>query len=201
MLGELAITFYKDDSILKKIKKVESADNQGPEVSKLLTEIIEFSTENCLNWIVIFDQHNALYGPHSVAHLFPFDSVSVLSRKTTVIVSASANDEATVKFDDWNVIPVAFCHYEEAEFNIWCLDKRIITEDGKPAENSKEFLSSALFWTGGIPYELQMVCKNSGSTWDEKLTRYKADRCREIARLHDKFCKNLSPSAASNLQN
>jgi len=102
LLCELVTTFYDDSIEHKSIAEwfqmvTESrTDDQIMIMMNLMRALVNYVKISNLQWIVIADQHNALYSP-SVVKEFPFNILNFLSThrnsNVKVILSASANNE------------------------------------------------------------------------------------------------------------
>jgi hypothetical protein len=57
----------------------------------------------------------------------------------------------------------------------------------------------ALFWTGGVPYELDLLWKQPKKGLIEKTKRYRTKRVKEIGYTHNMFYKSLHDKEKDNL--
>ena len=57
-----------------------------------------------------------------------------------------------------------------------------------------------MLWTGGVPYELDLLWKQPKETLIEKTLLYRENRKREMADSHGRFCDKLSDEKKSNLK-
>ena len=100
ILREFVTTFYDDSiqgkSIVEWCQAVTGSDKEEKMLMMMMEALIKFIASEKLEWLIICDQHNALFNP-SVLKEFPFNLISYLSRKRgsniKVVISASANNE------------------------------------------------------------------------------------------------------------
>jgi hypothetical protein len=204
-LMELVMTFYNDTiqnkSIVELCQAVTGRDN-AEKMMMLIESLINYINVKKLQWIVICDQHNALFDP-SVVKEFPFNLIDTLADNSVanirVIISASANNEGyPTEMKGWHTHDISSHHFDQEEFKVWC-DHYLLDDYTKVNHESEEAMD-ALFWTGGVPYELDLLWKQPEETLIEKTMLYRKERVRDMRTSHGKFCDKLSDEKKLNLK-
>ncbi|KAK6093399.1 hypothetical protein MT418_006025 [Batrachochytrium dendrobatidis] len=205
ILRELVTTFYDDTigekSIVEWCQAVTES-NKEEEMMMMMESLVNYIHLNKLQWIVIFDQHNALFDP-SVIKDFPFSLINYLSNHQNsnikIIVSASASNEGyPTKMKDWHTHDLSSHRFDQEEFKVWC--DHYLLEDNTKVDHESEEAMDALFWTGGVPYELDLLWKQPEKCLIEKTILYRRERFRDMAFSHGKFCDKLSDEKKNNLK-
>ncbi len=207
-LTELVATFFHDDvelNILSKVKAIQETFDQptrNNQILKLLSELKAFVFRKNLRWFVIFDQLNAFQDGKSlsstaelalrIVRLFE----KTRSRQVTVLGSASANNERySLDFEDWATFSIGVIpnRYNERECQLWCDHHQLV----QTADSTREIL----YYTGGIPLELEVYNAIESESFCEKLEEYKSSRLEALIVSHRKFCESLtSPNDKMNLR-
>ncbi|KAJ2995810.1 hypothetical protein HDV02_000387 [Globomyces sp. JEL0801] len=205
ILREFVATFYDDTikskSIVEWCDSVIGSDKEE-KMMMMTRSLVNYVKENKLQWIVIFDQHNALFNP-SVVQEFPFHLIDTLSfyrgSNIKVIISASANNEGyPTEMKGWQTHDISSHRFDDSEFKVWC-DHYHLENIGKVDPESEEAID-ALYWTGGVPYELDLLWKQPEKTLIKKTLLYRQNRVNEMAVSHAKFCDKLSAEKKLNLK-
>ena len=80
---------------MKWCKAVYESDKEG-KMMEMIDSLVNYIHKNNLEWILIFDHHNALFNP-SVVKEFPFNLINALIRKRDsnikIVFSVSTNNE------------------------------------------------------------------------------------------------------------
>ncbi|KAJ3322127.1 hypothetical protein HDV06_003578 [Boothiomyces sp. JEL0866] len=209
ILNELVTTFYDDTidnkSIVEWCEAVIGKDTEAErkiKMEKLIKELFSHVVAKDLTWIVIFDQHNAFYVNTRVDKVFPFSLVNSLaknrSRNIKVIVSASANNEGyPTEMKGWKTHDISSHRFDDNEFSLWC-DQYLLKDDVKVDPKSEDAVD-ALFWSGGIPHELDLLWKQPKKSLIEKTMLYRQERVKEFAESHGKFYKRFVIKEVENL--
>ena len=204
ILGELVTTFYDDvineKSVVEWCQDVTGSD-KDEKMLKMINALIFYVHYKKLQWIVICDQHNALFNP-SVVKVFPFSIIDSISShrgsNIKVVISASANNEGyPTEMRGWQTHDISSHRFDEDEFKVWC-DHYHLESIGKVDPESEEAVN-ALFWTGGVPYELDLLWKQPKVTLVEKTMMYREERVKEMAKNHRKFYGSLEDKDKPNL--
>ncbi|KAI3659379.1 hypothetical protein MP638_001301 [Amoeboaphelidium occidentale] len=203
LFNELVMTFY-DDSILGKsiVEMCEEFANsyKREDLMLMMHALIDHVKSNHLQWLVICDQHNALFNP-SVIKNCPFDVIDFLAShrgsNIKVIISASANNEGyPTEMQGWRTHDISSHRFDQEEFKAWC--DHYWLGNNKVDHESDEAID-ALFWTGGVPYELDLLWRQPAATLGSKTACYQENRVREMAFTHNKFYLCLSDQQKRNL--
>ena len=205
-LRELVATFFNDTiqskSIVEWCETLSGNRSEWEEkMISIMDTLINYVKDNNLQWIVICDQHNALYSHSVVVKDFPFNLIDFFSKKRgsniRVVISASANNEGyPTEMKGWLTHDISSHRFDNDEFNVWCNQYWLST--GKVDSDSDEAID-ALFWTGGVPYELYLLWKQPKPTLLEKTRSYRENRVKEMAATHSKFIGRLSEQEKANL--
>ena len=207
LLEALAATFYDDIidgmTIVKWCQAVKESKMEEDMMRTMINALINYIKQNDLLWLVICDQHNALYSSSAVHQIFPFNLIHFLAGECRfnikVVVSASANNEDyPIKMKGWLPHDVYSHRFDDDEFKMWC-DHYQLEHIGKVNHESEEAVD-ALFWTGGNPYELDLLWKQPAVTLMEKTMLYRKNRVREMAQSHALFCEKMSIQRERNLE-
>ena len=194
-LEELVMTFYDDyigeKSIVDWCEAVVGSDKEEKMMMMMMEALINYVMAEKLKWIVICDQHNALYNP-SVVKNFPFSIIDDLADNRAanikVVISASANNEGyPTEMKGWHTHDITSHRFDEIEFKTWCQHYLL---EGDEVDLETEEAVDALFWTGGVPYELDLLWKQPKKGLIEKIVLYREVRVDELAKMHGKFCDN-----------
>ena len=108
-------------------------------------------------------------------------------RNTLLIISASANNDYFLKVAEDNKWPTKIINkgYTTEEFNSWAIQNNFF--------NNNPNLFELCYWTGNIPYELEMMRRikinNSGFTLEEVLNKYISERSTEFDAQSQLFYK------------
>jgi hypothetical protein len=148
-----------------------------------MDSLINYTNENNLVWIIICDQHNAVFNP-SVVKNFPFNLIDTLAynrgSNIEIVISASANNKGyPTEMKRWNTHDISSHRFDKDEFKVWCSHYKL-QNVGKINHESEEAVD-ALLWTGGVPYELDMLWKQPKETLMDKTLLYRENRVREMA--------------------
>ncbi|KAJ3308025.1 hypothetical protein HDV04_001944 [Boothiomyces sp. JEL0838] len=206
-ITKLVTTFYNDDidgkSIVEWCEAVVGSDKEEKMIA-LIDNLIGYVVAKDLTWIVIFDQHNAFYADTRVDKVFPFSLVNDLaanrSKNIKVIVSASANNEGyPTEMKGWTTHDISSHRFDDNEFSVWC-DQYLLEDDVKIDPKSEDAVD-ALYWSGGVPYELDLLWKQPKKSLMEKTMCYRQNRVDEFAESHGKFYKRLITKEIENLEN
>ena len=209
-LEELVITFYDDvivgKSILEWCQEVmESAIGSDREemFRKMIQSLVRYVKDNDLQWIVIIDQHNALF-KDKVFDKHPFTIIHNLAadmrgQNVKVIISASANNEGYPnELKGWLTHDISSHRFDDSEFQEWCDHYRL--EDNVKVNPDSEEACEALFWTGWIPFELNLVWYQPEKSFAKKIDSYRENRVQEMILSHEKFVELLSDELKSNAE-
>lgn len=203
ILREFVTTFH--DDIINSKSIVEWCDavigsEKEERMMMMMIALVNYVRENTLQWIVICDQHNALFNPPVVKE-FPFNLISFLSMKRCsnikVIISASANNEGyPTEMKGWQTHDISSHRFDEDEFKVWCDHYRLENIVNHESEEAVD----ALYWTGGVPYELDLLWKQPDKTLVGKTMMYRRERARDMMESHGKFFDKLSDEKKFNLK-
>ena len=206
ILRELITTFYDDfieeKSILEWCQAVTGSDREEEMVMIMLESLIDYIQMKKLQWIVICDQHNAFYTRSVVVEQFPFNLINYLSRKRRsnikIVISASANNEGyPTEMKGWQTHDISSHRFDQEEFKVWC--DYYLLEDNTNVNHESEEALDALFWTGGVPYELHLLWKQPRKTLIEKTMLYRRERVRDMMGSHGRYYKMLIDRERDNL--
>ena len=204
LLKELVTTFYDDiiesKSIVEWCEAVIGSDKEEKMMMMMMETLVNYTKKNYVQWLVIFDQHNGLFNP-SVVKDSPFSLINDFSdsrgSNIKVIISASANNEGyPTEMKGWQTHDISSHRFDEDEFKVWC--EHYLLENNQVNPESEEALD-ALYWTGGVPYELDLLWKQPVKTLVEKTMLYRQKRVEEMAESHSKFYKKLVDKEKDNL--
>ena len=204
LLQEFVMTFYNDSidgkSIVEWCKQVIGSEKEE-KMMMMMESLINYMKASNLHWIVICDQHNALYNP-SVVKEFPFNVIEYISNNRganlKVVISASANNEGyPTEMKGWHTHDITSHHFDETEFKTWCQHYLL---EGNEVDPESEEAIDAWYWTGGIPYELDLLWKQPKSILGEKTLLYCEERVRDMRFDHGKFYKTLVDKERFNLE-
>jgi hypothetical protein len=159
----------------------------------LMESLINYINVKNLQWIVICDQHNALFSP-SVVKEFPFSLITYLSKhrgsNMKIVISASANNEGyPTEMKGWYTHDISSHRFDQEEFKVWC--DHYVLEDSTKVNHESEEAMDALFWTGGVPYELDLLWKQPKKTLIHKTLIYRSERVKDMRLSHAKFYKTF----------
>ena len=205
LLKELVTTFYDDiiesKSIVEWREAVIGSDKEDKLLQLLMDSLVNYVATKNLLWLVICDQHNAFYARSVVVEQFPFNIIDTLADNRgsyiKVIISASANNEGyPTEMKGWQTHDISSHRFDEDEFKVWC--DHYLLENNQVDPESEEALD-ALYWTGGVPYELDLLWKQPVKTLVEKTLLYRKERVRDMMESHGKFYKKLVDKEKDNL--
>jgi hypothetical protein len=206
LLAELVTSFYNDTietkSIIEWCQAVTGSDKEQ-KMMMMMESLINYTRVNNLIWIIICDQHNALFNPPVVKN-FPFNHIDMLAdnrgSNIKIIVSASANNEGyPTEMKGWHSHNISSRRFDQEEFRVWC-DHYLLANDIKVDHESEEAMD-ALYWTGGVPYELDFLWKQPYCiSFSEKTISYRKERTADMMESHAKFCDKLSEERKRNLK-
>lgn len=153
----------KKKTILEWCQEVKRSNkkNQEETMRNLVSALICFiHRDKNLEWIVIVDQRHKLLNP-SVVQDFPFILIDFLVSyrhiNIKIVISASADEEEyPAKRKGWRAHNISSFRFDETEFETWC-DHYLI--EGVKINHQSEEAVDALFWTGAVPYELDLLWK------------------------------------------
>ncbi|OAJ44408.1 hypothetical protein BDEG_27636 [Batrachochytrium dendrobatidis JEL423] len=168
-----------------------------------INDFINYVKNSNLQWLVICDQHNALFSPSVIFDKFPFSIIDYIAinrgSNIKVVISASANNEGyPTEMKGWQTHDISSHRFDDDEFKVWC-DHYELETIGKVNPESEQAVD-ALYWTGGVPYELDLLWKQPKMTLVEKTLEYREKRVEEMAESHGKFCDKLSEEKKLNLK-
>lgn len=137
-LLELVMTFYDDEidgkGIIQWCSEVIREVNRGgkQEMLYMMEALIKFTKEQRFQWVIVCDQHNALYNP-TVVKEFPFNLITYLARERQkhirIIVSASANNEGCpTEMQSWHSHDIDLHHFDDTEFKEWWQQFELIAD-------------------------------------------------------------------------
>ncbi|XJO77866.1 hypothetical protein BDV3_002391 [Batrachochytrium dendrobatidis] len=135
--------------------------------------------------------------------MFPFSIIDYIAinrgSNIKVVISASANNEGyPTEMKGWQTHDISSHRFDDDEFKVWC-DHYELETIGKVNPESEQAVD-ALYWTGGVPYELDLLWKQPKMTLVEKTLEYREKRVEEMAESHGKFCDKLSEEKKLNLK-
>lgn len=206
IIEELVTTFYDDKikgrSVVEWCQEVIGSEKEEKLFMNMINDLICYIDDQNLQWIVICDQHNSFYARSVVVEHFPFNIIFTLAdcrrSNINVIISASANNEGyPTEMKGWQTHDISSHRFEKDEFKCWC-DHYHLENIGKVDPTSEEAVD-ALYWTGGVPYELDLLWKQPMKTLIEKTLMYRENRVIEMRINHGKFCDELSAEKKLNL--
>jgi hypothetical protein len=205
LLKELVMTFYDDvvqgKSIVDWAQNVTGSDKEEKHMWMMMDALINYTRKSNLLWIVICDQQNALFNP-PVFKDFPFNLVDTLSDERgsniKIVISGSYNNEGyPTEMKGWQTHDISSHRFDQEEFKVWC--DHYLLEDNTNVNHESEEAMDALFWTGGVPYELHLLWKQPKKTLIEKTMLYRKERVRDMRTSHGKFYKTLVDKEKDNL--
>ena len=97
----------------------------------------------------------------------------------------------------WFTHDISSHRFDDEEFKVWCDHYQL--KDIGTVEHESEEAVDALFWTGGVPYELDLLWKQPKETLIEKTQLYRERRVEEMAESHGKFFRKLLDQEKLNL--
>lgn len=157
ILKELVTTFYNDTiagmSIVEWCEKIDGNDKLETvaTIMEMLEALISYIRTRELQWIVVCDQHNALFGAKPVVNAFPYNIIDFLSSfgqsGVKVIISASANNEGVPSsLEGWLTHDISAYSFDAGEFSSWCIQYPL--KDGTVIDPVGEDAIEALYWSG-----------------------------------------------------
>ncbi|KAJ3251205.1 hypothetical protein HK103_002580 [Boothiomyces macroporosus] len=206
ILKELVTTFYNDvidgKCIVEWCEAVVGSEKEEKLIA-LIDNLIGYVVAKDLTWILIFDQHNAFYARSVVVDEYPFSLVNELaanrSKNIKVIVSASANNEGyPTEMKGWKTHDISSHRFDDNEFGLWC-DQYMLGDNVKVDPKSEDAVD-ALYWSGGVPHELDLLWKQPVKSLQEKTMCYRENRVKEFTKDHSKFFDKLSKERRVNLK-
>jgi hypothetical protein len=115
-----------------------------------------------------------------------------------VISAPGHKEEYPTAMKEWDAHDVSSYRFQEEEFKIWS-ENYFLEDIGNVNPESDEPVG-ALYWTGGVPYELDLLWKQPMKTLTEKTKLYREKRVREMMLGHSKFCDKLEEQCIRNLK-
>ncbi|KAJ3312045.1 hypothetical protein HDV04_003432 [Boothiomyces sp. JEL0838] len=196
ILRELVVTFY--DDIIEQRSIVEWCESnyvneKERDMWNLIDMLTNFVLEKDLTWILIFDQYNAFYDQPVTVDDFPFTIVCYLAairyKNIKVIASESVeNDRYPLKMRGWKPHDISSYNFDCHEYSFWC-EQYLLSDQVQVDPKSEEALD-ALFWSGGVPFELYLLWRQPGKDLIRKTMFYREFRYNEFLQRHGKFkCK------------
>ncbi|ORY41632.1 hypothetical protein BCR33DRAFT_718786, partial [Rhizoclosmatium globosum] len=202
------MTFFDDEiggkTIVELCRTVDRAKDVQKKMMKLMSKLITYVQDKDLQWIVICDQHNALFASNqALDKVFPFDVINYLSDRRganiKVIISASANNEGyPTEMKGWFTHDIIAHKFDNDEFVPWC--KHFKLTSGEEINPTSDKAIDALYWTGGVPYELYLLWHQPANSFHQKTNEYRKNRMTEMGESHAKFCRRLLPEEMNNLK-
>jgi hypothetical protein len=205
LLKELVMTFYNDSidgkSIVEWCEAVVGSEKEE-KMMMMMEALINYIHAKKFHWVVICDQHNALYNPFVVKD-FPFIIIDYLSNNCgtniKVVISASANNEGyPTEMKGWHTHDISSHRFVDSEFKEWC--EHYLLKDNKKVNHESEEAVDALYLTGGVPYELDLLWKQPSESLHGKTLFYRKERVRDMSSSHGKFYKTLVDKERMNLE-
>lgn len=126
ILRELVTTFYDDTidgkSIVELCQTVTGSESKE-KMEILIYALVAYVKQNNLRWIIICDQHNALYRHKVLVDEFPYHIINLLSDQQspniTVVISASANNEGyPTELNGWLTHDISSHRFDQEEFKV-----------------------------------------------------------------------------------
>ena len=158
ILNEFVTTFHRDKnidgkSIIEWCQDVEREENDKKEMMMMMMMIealVNYTQKNNLNWLIIFDHHNALYN-ESVVHQFPFNIIGTLSQMRgdhiKVVLSTTINNHDHLNgLKGWYKHTISATRFDKDEYKIWCQIKLL--------DPQSQSAKSAFYWTGMFSFKL-----------------------------------------------
>ncbi|KAI3659465.1 hypothetical protein MP638_004527 [Amoeboaphelidium occidentale] len=206
ILKEFVTTFFDDvvdgRSIIDRCNAVQGADKEEKMI-QLLEALISYVQQQNLQWIIICDQYNAFYARSVVADQFPFSIIDILAKSSgyniKAVISASANNEGyPTEMKGWKTHDLPSHRFNDDEFTAWC--GHYLFPGNVQVDPQSDEAVEALFWTGGVPYELDLLWKQPKATLQEKTLLYRVERMKEMSDDHAKFYRKLEDPERHNLK-
>ena len=164
--------------------------------------LVKYTREKSLVWVIICDQHNGLFNPPVVKD-FPFNLIHFLTSrrgpylKVVVTGSADNSDDYPAKMKGWYHFDISSHCFDREEFKVWC--EHYLLEDNTEVNPESDEARDALFWTGGVPHELDLLWKQPVEGLIEKTSLYRRQRFEEMTQSHGKFYDTLVDRKRDNL--
>jgi ssDNA-binding Zn-finger/Zn-ribbon topoisomerase 1 len=164
----------------------------------MIDKLEQYTSENKLKWIAIFDQHHVLF-PDNL-ELFPFTLIDYLRDCNVIIlISATENNKGyPLEFVGLKTHAASWQGFDDHDFRVWCQTYPI--GEGLEVDRSSIEAMEVRFCTGSLPLELSLVCPQCGDTLEEKLRVYRRERFGEFIESHIRFERGLDKAGRSNLQ-
>jgi hypothetical protein len=206
ILRELITTFYddviKEKSIVEWCYLVRGAEKEE-KTMQILLALVDYVALNKLQWIIICDQHNAFYARSVVVDQFPFNIIDTLAKISVVnikvLISASANNEGyPTEMKGWYTYDIQSRMFDDDEFKAWC--DHYLLQNNVQVDPKSDTAVEALYWTGGVPYELSLLWGQPKETLQEKTALYRTQRLIEFRENHSKFYRKLEDIERQNLR-
>jgi hypothetical protein len=158
-LKELITTFHNDGLIGgKTIKDWCEVIFHSPTSKKmkdnmhlLIDALIIFINQNNLQWVVICDQHNAMFAGTAVVGRFPFNIIQRLAdnrgQSIKILISASTNNGGhPTEMIGWDTFEFPTSRFDDDEFRVWC--ENYWLSEKVQVDPYSEDARSALYWSG-----------------------------------------------------
>ncbi|KAJ3340403.1 hypothetical protein HDU83_007091 [Entophlyctis luteolus] len=170
---------------------------------RMMLELIRHVKKKGLEWVIICDQHNALYAHPVVVQQFPFSIINYLSNNCDwnikIIISASANNEGhPTEMRGWLTRDIVPHKFDDNEFAIWCNHFKL--QSGEKVDPKSDDAVNAVYWTGGVPYELSLLWQQLPASLIDKTKEYRINRTNELWAAHGRFCRKLDSVEKRNLE-
>lgn len=159
LMQELVTTFYNDTigdkSISEYCEAVVGSDKEEKMMMIMMTSLINYVRTSKLQWLVVCDQHNALFNPPKKVNDFPFNIIYFLadnrSSNIKIVISASANNEGyPTEMNGWYTHDISSHRFDDDEFATWCTQYPL--EDCKKVNPLDGDAIDALYWTGNFKF-------------------------------------------------
>ncbi|KAJ3376379.1 hypothetical protein HDU84_000258 [Entophlyctis sp. JEL0112] len=89
----------------------------------------------------------------------------------------------------WLTRDIAPHKFDDNEFATWCNNFKL--KSGEKVDPQSDEAIDALYWTGGVPYELSLLWDQPAASVVNKTREYRSNRVGEMADSHGKFCCKL----------
>ena len=97
----------------------------------------------------------------------------------------------------WYHLDISSHRFDWEEFKVWC--EYYLLDDNTEVNPESGVARDALFWTGGVPHELDLLWKQPAEGLIEKTALYRRQRFEEMTQSHGKFCVTLVDRKMDNL--
>jgi hypothetical protein len=111
-----------------------------------------------------------------------------------VVLSASANNEGhPLQLKNYRTYVMKSNKYSEDEYRQWCDQNEYVSTD--------PVMEEALFWSGGVPLELDEFHRTHAESPEAKLAKFVDDRIRYISGIHAKFTDDIARLTGARMSN